>query len=196
MKLINVRTRQLEIPTALGEEGRGRRYVPVSKHPRRPPLDAAHVGVFALPNSAGVILVHDDTPGVLLHINTKGAYTRGSTGEIQLLFGHATCVAEGYWAAGIAGRLGSGPDALWQVESDALFAIYIQGGSYKGYGWFYAVVANGDLVVFGRKEEIAQIIACNELPAVTRVIRAAIDAGASCPELWKEALTIAEKIDW
>jgi hypothetical protein len=197
MKIINVRTQKLQpIPFALGEGGRARRYVPVTPHPTNPPQDAAHVGVYVLPEHAGVMLVQNDAPGLLLRINTKGVYTRGSDGSIELRYGKATCLAEGYWAAGDAGGLGSGPDALWQVESpDALFAVRIQGGVSKGYGWFYAIVADGDLVAFDKKEEIARVIALDDMPAVTRVVRAAIAAGASHPALWDEALAIAEKIE-
>jgi len=119
--------------------------------------------------------------GVLIRLNTAGAYTKGSCGSIELVWGEATKVAEGTWAEGDAGRVAGGPDALWHVPGAAFFRAVLQGGSNKGWGGRYVVVTKDGKVWMGKTTDLAALVTADERPDLSEVVRAMLAATTAAP---------------
>lgn len=194
MKIINARTQNLQyIPFTLGESGRARHLVPVDVDHRHQ-VNAESVGYVVVPNG-GVILTapRPDQRGTLVHVNTKGCYTRGTTGWVRLKGGEATCIASGTYAFGDAGGIGSGSDELWHVTSeDALWTVYLSGGSYKGYGRQYCILTRTGQIRMLDRESLCQLIATDNDPEVVAVVRKYAD---SLHEDVQAAIKLADDLD-
>lgn len=177
MRIVNARTgKPQEIPFNLGEAGRGRHLeeIKISNRPGQEPGGPDDVGYFTFGTSPPHVILTKSDPrqrGILLRINTAGAYTKGSCGEVMMKGGPAKLLAEGQWAVGDAGRIGSGPDQLWHVEGPAIFAVYLQGGEHKGYGWRYLIVTRQFEAVMLKRDELCQLIATDDRPDVVEVVR-------------------------
>ncbi|GHP00711.1 hypothetical protein KSF_107580 [Reticulibacter mediterranei] len=173
MKLVNARTGKLQvIPFALGKKGRARTLVPVDVDKRNPPAGPDSIGYAVVPGG-GVLLTQlkPEQGGILVHINTEGTYTRGTSGYTKLKGGKATKIAEGSYAYGDAGGLGGGSDELWHVESlTALWVVYLSGGSYKGYGLHYCVLTRSGTTHLLKRDELCQLIATDEKPDIVEVV--------------------------
>lgn len=119
--------------------------------------------------------------GVLVRISTRGCYTKGSCGSIELVWGEATKVAEGTWAEGDAGRVAAGPDALWHVPGAAFFRVVLQGGSNKGWGGRCVVVTSAGKVWMGKTTDLAALVTADERPDLSEVVRAMLAATTTAP---------------
>lgn len=182
MRIINVREGRLQaIPFSLGEAGRGRWYeeVKVSNRPGQTPTGAEDVGYFVFGEDRKHVILTKANPaqrGVLLRIDTRGTYTRGTSGSVKLLGGTAKQLTFGEYAYGDAGRIGGGTDELWHAEGPAIFAVVICGGSHKGYGHRYLVVTESFGTRLITRESLCQQIATDEEPEVASVARQFKDA--------------------
>lgn len=119
--------------------------------------------------------------GVLVRISTRGCYTKGSCGSIELVWGEATKVAEGTWAEGDAGRVAGGPDALWHVPGAAFFRVVLQGGSNKGWGGRCVVVTKDGRVWMGKTTDLAALVTADERPDLSEVVRAMLAVTTTTP---------------
>jgi hypothetical protein len=119
--------------------------------------------------------------GVLVRISTRGCYTKGSCGSIDLVWGEATKIAEGTWAEGDAGRVAGGPDALWHVSGAAFFRVVLQGGSGKGWGGRCALVTKDGKVWMGKTTDLAALVTADERPDLSEIVRAMLAATAAAP---------------
>lgn len=177
MKIIDARTGKLQqIPFSLGEAGRGRwlEEVKVSNRPGQEPSGPEDVGYFLFGNEKKHCILTKSSPsqrGILLHIDTQGTYTRGTSGSVALKGGKATLLVSGEYAYGDAGRIGGGSDELWHVESPSVFVVNICGGSYKGYGHRYLFVTKNFETVMIKREDLCQMIATDENPEVVEVAK-------------------------
>jgi len=177
MKLINARDGRLQpIPFSLGESGRGRwlEEVKISNRPGQAPDGPEDVSYFVFGEDRKHVILTKANPaqrGVLLRINTEGAYTRGTSGSVKLLGGMAKLLTSGEYAYGGAGRIGGGTDELWHAEGPAIFVVIIGGGSYKGYGHRYLVVTESFGTRLITRETLCQMIATDEEPEVASVAR-------------------------
>lgn len=197
MKIIDARTGQLQpIPFALGEAGRGRHLeeVRTSNRPGQEPAGPEDVSFFTFGSGSHVILTCSDGAkrGLLLRINTAGAYTRDSGGRVMLRGGKATLLTSGTWAEGDAGRIGSGPDDLWHVEGPCVFAVLIQGGESKGGGHRYLIVTSSLRTLMIQRDALCQMIATDGDPAITDVVRA---HAAELHEDVQAALRLADRLE-
>lgn len=194
MKIINARTGNLQhIPFALGESGRARCLIPVDIDQRHP-VNAEDVGYVVVPNSS-IILTQPrpEQRGTLVRIDTRGCYTRGTTGWASLKGGEATCIASGTYAFGDAGGIGSGSDELWHVTSeDALWTVYLSGGSYKGYGRRYCILTRTGKVHMLDRANLCQLIATDNDPEIVAVVRKYADA---LHEDVQAAIKLADELD-
>jgi len=186
-----------EIPFALGEKGRQRwlEEVKVSNRPGQEPSGPEDVGYVIFGKERKHCILTKTNPkqkGILLRINTRGAYTRGSCGKIALKGGNAKLLVAGRWAAGHAGSLGNGPDELWHIEGPSVFDVIISGGEYKGFGHHYLIVTRRFEVVVIKEHELCQLITVDERPDVTDVVRQYIDEFS---EDVKDSLATADKLD-
>ncbi|MFC1613495.1 hypothetical protein ACFL23_04140 [Patescibacteria group bacterium] len=177
MKVINARTGNLqEIPFSLGEEGRGRRLeeVKISNRPGQIPSGPDDVGYFVFGQERKhVILTKSKAEqlGILLRVSTYGTYTRNTKGSVTHKGGDAKLLTKGEYAFGQAGGIGSGTDELWHVESPSIFIVNICGGSYKGFGHRYLIVTRSFRTVMIKRDALCQLIATDEDPEVTEVVR-------------------------
>ncbi len=177
MKILNARTGQPQsIPFNLGEAGRARRLeeVKISNRPGQEPEGPESVGffVFGQEQKHVILTKNSNQAGVLVRINTNHSYTRGANeGKVELKGGKATLLTKGYFADGDAGGLGSQSDELWHVEEPTLFLVHLSGGAYKGAGWRYLIVTEKFNVFMFTRDELAQLIATDENPEVSKALR-------------------------
>ncbi|MEN9558190.1 MAG: hypothetical protein RL141_559 [Candidatus Parcubacteria bacterium] len=182
MKIIDACSGKLQtIPFELGERGRERwlEEVKVSNRPGQTPDGPEDVGYFCFGGDRKhVILTKSDGKqrGILLRINTAGAYTKGSYGSVELKGGDATLLTSGKWAEGAAGRVANGPDQLWHVKGPAIFVVVLQGGTSKGYGKRYLVVTPRWRTIMIKPDDLAQIIATDDDPDIVQVIREFVES--------------------
>lgn len=156
------------LPFTLGETGRGRETVAVQCQ------DPTLTDVEYLTVRGGPVILRASTGkqrGVLIRLNTRGAYTKGSCGEIAPIWGKVTTLAAGRWAEGDAGRVAAGPDALLHVEGPAFIRACLQGGSGKGWGWRCIVVTGAGAVWMGQTPDLAALITADERPDLSEVVR-------------------------
>lgn len=201
MKIIDARSGAV-MPVAafsLGEAGRGRHLEEVRIDQRVPPTgDEVGYRLFGGDETKGylphVVLTREDPRqrGILLRIRTSGVYTRGSYGEISLKGGDALKLTEGRWAEGSAGRVASGPDALWHVRGPALFEVTLQGGEHKGMGKRFLIITRKLKVVMVNRDKLSQMIATDDEPDVVETIRQFYDA---LDEDIKNAVQVAEQLE-
>jgi hypothetical protein len=197
MKIIDMHNRPQEIPFSLGEAGRGRwlEEIRISNRPGQEPTGPEDVGYFLFGEEKRhciLIKANPSQQGVLVRINTYGTYTRGSDGSVAHKGGEAKMLVAGAYAFGDAGRICGGSDELWHVESPTVFVVNICGGSHKGYGHRYLVVTRSFNAVLVTREELCQMIATDEDPEVTEVVRQFAD------QLHKDvqsAIKIAEQLE-
>jgi hypothetical protein len=173
MRILNARAEKAEtIPFSLGEDGRARKRVPVVVSPRNAP-ESGDVGYIVA--SGGVVVLTKPQPnqrGVLVHIDTKGCYTRGTQGATKLLGGEATCIASGTYAYGNAGGIGGGSDELWHVSSSiAMWGVVISGGAYKGFGHRYCVLNKSGNIRMITRQKLCQLITTDDEPEIVEVAR-------------------------
>ena len=176
MKVIDIYNHPQEIPFSLGEAGRGRwlEEVRITNRPGQEPTGPEDVGYFLFGEERKHCILtktNSSQRGVLVRINTYGTYTRGSNGSITHKGGDAKLLVAGAYAFGDAGRIGGGSDELWHVESPSVFVVNICGGSHKGYGHRYLVITRSFNAVLVTREELCQLIATDENPEVTEVVR-------------------------
>lgn len=176
MKVIDMHGRAQEIPFSLGEAGRGRwlEEVRISNRSGQQPSGSEDIGYFLFGEETKHCILTKNNPeqrGVLVRINTYGTYTRGTDGNVAHKGGNAKLLVAGSYAFGDAGRIGGGSDELWHVESPSVFVVNICGGSYKGYGHRYLVITRSFNAVLVTREELCQMIATDENPEVTEVVR-------------------------
>lgn len=202
MKILNARTGTLQsIPFTLGEGGRGRKLeeIKISNRPGQVPSGPEDVSYFVFGTGSDqhcILTASDKRRGILLRIDTRGVYTRGSCGRVSLVGGQATLLAAGQWAEGAAGNVASGPDQLWHIEGPALLEVVLQGGSHKGMGLRYLVVGRSMRPLLFKPDELVQLIATDADPEVTETVRphAVAIGGASGAELLS-ALRLADSLE-
>lgn len=198
MRIINARTGKLEtIPLTLGEKGRGRwlEEIKVSNRPGQTPSGPDDVSYFVFGQERKhVILTKSDNikRGILLRINTSGAYTKGSCGFVHHKGGSAKLLTEGTWAEGAAGRVANGPDQLWHVEGPATFVVNLQGGERKGYGHRYLFVTKSFRTVMIKLADLCQIIATDEDPELIETVRLFIN---DLHEDVQQAVKLADELE-
>jgi hypothetical protein len=195
MQILNARSCSLQkIPFSLGEKGRARTFIPVDVDQKNPPTGPEAVGYVLVPGG-GILLTQPrtDQQGWLVHTNTEGTYTRGTTGYTKLKGGDATCIATGHYAYGDAGGIGGGTDELWHVTSaTALWIAYLSGGAYKGFGAHYSILTRSGRMRLLKRAELCQLLATDDDPEVTEVIRQYAD---SLHEDIRNALALADALD-
>jgi len=174
MKIYDRNGKPQSFPFELGERGRGRVYEEVRVDKRRPPTsDEVGYVVFTVGSVTHCVLTAPTgQSGLLLRVNTRGGYTKGSAGGVSPIFGDVKEVAAGEWAEGIAGRAGHGTDILYHVQGPAIFDVVISGGSHKGYGRRYVFVdGTRDYVRMLPPAALIQEIATDEDPRLSDILR-------------------------
>lgn len=201
MKIIDARTGSVMAVVAfkLGEDGRGRHLEEVRIDSRTPPI-GEEVGYKKFGGDATkghlphIVLTTQDPnqKGILLRINTRGCYTKGSCGAIALKGGDAELLTQGHWAEGAAGAVANGPDALWHVRGPSVFGVILQGGERKGMGHRYLIITKNFRVVMVGRDALCQMIATDENPEVVETVR---QFSESLSEEVKDALRVADELE-
>lgn len=181
-----------EIPFTMGEDGRGRKWETVSVDHRNPPVGPGEVGYELFGEHAVLTAARSDQTGVMLRIDTRGTYTRGSGGNVKLVAGPAQLLAKGWYADGQAGGINKHDDELWHVSGPAVFLVYFAGGFEKGYGNRYLVVTRRFTVAMSKPDELANLIATDADPNMADTIRLYAD---QMSEKLQTALKTAEKLE-
>jgi len=217
MKIINALTgKSHSIPFTLGQKGRGRWFeeIKISNRPGQAPTGSDDVGFFTFGGDEGweghcpsphkdskkpphVILTHSQRgqEGILLVIETEGCYTRGASRgakAVALLGGDAILLTAGTWAWGDAGSVGAQRDELWHVRNPSVFSVYLAGGSSKGYGLRYVIVTRSFRVLIMKRDELSQLVATDEDPEVTEVVRQFVE---QLPSELQDAVRLAEQLE-
>lgn len=110
------------------------------------------------------------------------------------MIGKHTCVAEGMWACGDAGRLGSGPDALVHLHGPALVRWNMSGGTSKGCGPRYTFVfpARGYVRTLRPRDAVQEVVTDAD-PLLGEVLRSLPDG--ELPEDLRAALVQAQELE-
>jgi hypothetical protein len=116
----------------LGERGRGRKLNIIPFHADE---DSDYLEIGTTKSGMPKIIQSKSSEDWLARINTKGCYTRGTNGWIEIpstsYEKNIEIIASGYGAYGDAGRIGNYSDFLLIVKDNTLIKICPSGGSHK-----------------------------------------------------------------
>jgi hypothetical protein len=198
MKIYDQTGNQLQYPFMLGEKGRGREYENVREDRQIPPTtDEVGYKTFVAGDRHHVVLTRDlGQKGILLRINTRGTYTKNSSGDIQVIYGNIRELVRGTWADGLAGHVNNGPDALFHIDGTALFKVYLSGGAYKGYGKKYLFVdTKRNYIRLLDPLTAIQDIATDEDPRLREILEDALVEVEYLPNDLQDAMVSADLLD-